>query len=114
MTVASCQSGALGSIIDFAGAGASVAHGLHAEGIPLVIASQFPLTFEGSVRMVELLYQGLLDGEDPRCLLHDLRGELKQLIPNAHDWASIVGYAALDERFERDWRASKSIKVIGA
>ncbi|HRI12794.1 MAG TPA: CHAT domain-containing protein [Verrucomicrobiota bacterium] len=102
VTLASCNSGGVGSVADFAGSGASVAHALHAEGIPLVIASQFPLSFRGSVRMVEVLYPGLLDGEDPRCILHDLRGQLQALIPEAHDWGSVVAYAALEGRFERE------------
>ncbi len=102
VTLASCNSGGVGSVVDFAGAGASVAHALHAEGIPLVIASQFPLSFRGSVQMVELLYRGFLDGEDPRHLLHDLRGQLHDRIPDAHDWGSVVAYAAFDERFERE------------
>jgi hypothetical protein len=101
VTVASCSSAQVGSVVSFAGAGASVAHALHAEGIPLVIASQFPLSFRASVEMVELLYPGLLNGDDPRCLLHDLRGRLQGLIPQTHDWSSVVAYAALDARFER-------------
>jgi hypothetical protein len=101
VTLASCFGGAH-PMVDFAGAGASVAHALHAEGIPLVIASQFPLSFRGSVRMVELLYPGLLAGEDPRGLLHDLRGQLHTLIPEAHDWGSVVVYAALDGQFDRE------------
>jgi hypothetical protein len=101
VTLASCNSGDTGSVVNFAGAGASIAHALHAEGIPLVIASQFPLSFRGSVEMVETLYPGLLDGEDPRCLVHDLRGRLHTLIPETHDWGSVVAYAALDSRFER-------------
>lgn len=53
--------------------------------------------------MVECLYPGMLRGEDPRKLLHDLRGQLQALIPEAHDWASLVAYAGLDESFEREF-----------
>lgn len=101
VTLASCNSGDVGSVVNFAGAGASIAHAIHAEGVPLVVASQFPLSFRGSVQMVETIYPGLLNGEDPRELLHDLRGRLHALIPETHDWASVVAYAALDSRFER-------------
>lgn len=101
VTLASCNAGQVGSVLNFAGVGASVAHAIHAEGVPLVIASQFPLTFRGSVIMVESLYPGLLAGEDPRCLVHDLRGKLQGSIPESHDWASLVVYAAFDERYSR-------------
>ncbi|MEO5915185.1 MAG: CHAT domain-containing protein [Luteolibacter sp.] len=101
VTLASCNGGQVGSVVNFAGAGASVAHALHSEGIPVVIASQFPLSFRGSVLMVETLYSGLLRGDDPRSLVHDLRGKLQGSIPDAHDWASLVAYAALPPGFER-------------
>jgi CHAT domain-containing protein len=42
VTLASCYGGSTGSVT---GVGASIAHALHADGIPMVIASQFPLSF---------------------------------------------------------------------
>jgi hypothetical protein len=99
VTVASCNSGNVGSV---AGAGASVAHALHEAGIPLVIGSQFPLSFPGSVLMVETLYRGLLWGEDPRVLVSDLRRRLHAQFPESHDWASIVAYASLSSEFEME------------
>jgi hypothetical protein len=99
VTVASCNSGNVGSV---AGAGASIAHALHEAGIPLVIGSQFPLSFPGSVLMVEILYGGLLWGEDPRVLVSDLRRQLHAQFPESHDWASIAAYASLSADFEGD------------
>lgn len=102
VTLACCDSGNVGSVIDsVAGAGSSVAHALHAAGIPMVVASQFPLTFEGSILMVEILYGGLLRGLDPRGVLNDLRRQLKARLPRSHDWASIVAYAAFPPDFDR-------------
>lgn len=92
VTLASCNGANGGSVI---GAGASIAHGLHEAGIPLVIGSQFPLSFAGSVLMVEVLYRGLLWGEDPRVLLNNLRRQLKYRLPDTHDWASLIAYAGL-------------------
>lgn len=92
VSVASCDSSNMGSVI---GAGASVAHELHLKGVPLVVASQFPLTVQGSIVMVDVLFRGLLWGQDPRCVLDDLRRRLKALIPTSHDWASVVAYSAL-------------------
>ncbi|UQD98222.1 CHAT domain-containing protein [Bradyrhizobium japonicum] len=102
VTLASCYSGAVGSIT---GVGASIAHALHADGIPMVIASQFPLSFGGSVRMVEMLYEGLLSGEDPRRLLIDLRRSLHTQFPDTHDWASITAYSSLPPNFDRQLAA---------
>lgn len=98
VTLASCYSGNGGSVT---GVGASIAHALHADGIPMVIASQFPLSFGGSVRMVETLYEGLLSGEDPRRLLIDLRRSLHTQFPETHDWASITAYSSLPPSFDR-------------
>ena len=86
VTLASCNSGAVGGVT---GLGASIAHALHEAGIPLVIASQFPLSFGGSVRMVQTLYDGLLWGEDPRAVLVDLRRQLHTEFPDTADWASL-------------------------
>lgn len=114
VTLASCHSGAVGSVI---GIGASIAHALHADGIPMVIASQFPLSFGGSVRMVEILYEGLLSGEDPRRLLIDLRRTLHTQFPETHDWASVAAYSSLPANFDRQLahvqiqRARRSIDV---
>jgi len=94
VTVASCDSGNVGSVV---GAGASVAHALHEAGIPLVVASQFPLSFAGSVVMTETLYGGLMAGEDPRGLIDRTRRRLKTRAPATHDWASLLAYAALPE-----------------
>ena len=87
VTMASCNSGAVGSV---AGVGASIAHALHQAGIPLVIASQFPLSFGGSVRMVEALYGGLLV---------ELRRQLHAQFPDTHDWASLTAYSSLPADF---------------
>ena len=97
VTLASCNSGNVGSV---AGAGASIAHALHEAGVPMVIASQFPLSFGGSVRLVETLYHGLLWGEDPRKLLMDLRRQLHTQFPSTHDWASVTAYASLPPDFD--------------
>lgn len=97
VTIASCNSGTVGSV---AGAGASLAHALHEAGIPMVVAGQFPLSFPGSVRLVEVLYEGLLWGKDPRLLLNDLRRRLYSENPATHDWASLTAYASLPPAFE--------------
>lgn len=92
VTIAACDAGNVGSVV---GAGASVAHSLHEAGIPLIVASQFPLSFAGSVVLTESLYEDLLWGKDLRWLLYHLRRQLQSRVPETHDWASVVAYAAL-------------------
>jgi beta-lactamase superfamily II metal-dependent hydrolase len=95
VTVASCDSGNVGTVIQ---PGASFAHALHQSGIPLVVASQFPLSKEGSVPLASALYGGLLWGENPLVLLQQLRAELHARYTSSwHDWASLVVYEALPQ-----------------
>lgn len=98
VTLASCDSGNVGSVIT---PGASLAHHLHEAGIPLVVASQLPLSFRGAAILAETLYGGLLWGEDPRAIIHQLRQELAIRCPDTHDWASLVAYAAFPADFDR-------------
>ena len=98
VTLASCDGGNVGSVIT---PGASLAHHLHEAGIPLVVASQLPLSFRGAAILAETLYGGLLWGEDPRAIIHQLRQELSMRCPETHDWASLVVYAAFPADFEQ-------------
>jgi hypothetical protein len=111
VTVASCDSGNVGSVI---APGASVAHALHEAGIPLVLASQFPLSVRGSVIMAEVVYTRLLRGEDPRTLVHDLRQALHVGCPDAHDWASVVVYAALPPDMDAQVATARFRRAVDA
>jgi hypothetical protein len=92
VTLATCDSGNTGTVLT---PGGSIAHELHAQDIPWVIASQFPLWMRASSLAVETFYRGLLAGNDPRWVLHELRQRLRIELPDTHDWASIVAYAAI-------------------
>lgn len=93
VTVASCDSGNVGTVTI---PGASFAHALHQAGIPLVVASQFPLSMEGSLPLARKLYEGLMWGDHPLVLLQRLRAELHARYTSTwHDWASLVVYEAL-------------------
>ena len=113
VTLASCDSGNVGDVTT---PGSSMAHTLHAAGIPFVVASQFPLTVAGSVTMTSVLYRRLLWGEDPRVVLHDVRQQLHQMGAGVHDWASLVAYAALpsnlDEQLEQV-RSEQARRAMG-
>lgn len=97
VSLATCDSGNVGSILT---PGGSIAHELHSAGIPWVIASQFPLWMNASSLVVSELFNGLLAGEDPRSVLYDLRRRLRTDFPKTHDWASIVAYATIPPDFE--------------
>jgi beta-lactamase superfamily II metal-dependent hydrolase len=98
VTVASCDSGNVGTVTI---PGASFAHALHQSGIPLVVASQFPLSKPGSVPLAATLYPGLLWGEHPLVLLQRLRAELHARYTSRwHDWASLVVYEALPQALD--------------
>lgn len=102
VTLASCDSGRQS---DVRTTDASVAHDLHDQGIPLVVASQFPLSVKGSVPFVERLYDGLLWGEHPLVSMYEVRRQLHSLMDeDVHDWASLVVYEAfpsnMDDRLE--------------
>jgi hypothetical protein len=77
----------------------SLVETLHRNGIPVVIASQFPLTKPGSVTLTREFYSRLLSGEDVRLALHAarvaLRAEARQVEERRHDWLSLVGYVRL-------------------
>ena len=109
VTLATCHGSDVGSV---AGAGSSIAHALHEAGIPMVVAGQFPLSFEGSVRLTEVLYQGLLWGKDPRLLLDDLRRRLHSELPLKHDWACLTAYASLPATFDRQLSAIQIDQVM--
>jgi hypothetical protein len=98
VTLATCDSGKMENVVY---SGASFAHAVHQASVPFVVASQFPLSFTGSVHMVDELYGSLLAGEDPRTAIHNVRRKLYTLhAANTHDWASLVVYAALPSDIE--------------
>jgi hypothetical protein len=97
VTIASCDSGNVGNVVV---PGGSLAHALHEDGVPFVVASQFPLTYLGSVVLTRVLYTQLLWGLDPRVILHDVRQRLRLLGESILDWASVVAYAAFPPNFD--------------
>lgn len=97
VTLATCDSGNPGSVLV---PGGSIAHDLHATGIPWVFASQFPLTKVGSVRLTEELYSRLLRGDDPRQALFEVRRLLHMSAERDHDWASLVAYVSIADDLE--------------
>jgi len=108
VTLATCDSGNVSSVMI---PGGSIAHELHTEGIPWVIASQFPLWMRASSIACEVLYSGLLSGADPRWVLHELRQRLRTDVPETHDWASIVAYATIAPDLEAQVEAFRDRQI---
>ena len=93
VTLANCDIASAGDVVYSHG---SFAHLMHEEGVPVVFGAQFPLTFNGSIRMTSSIYTHLLRGDDPRIALHEARRALfTGRECGNHDWASLVGYIAL-------------------
>jgi hypothetical protein len=92
---------------------ASVAHDLHDQGIPLIVASQFPLSIDGSTPFIKRFYRGQLEGEHPVVSMYEVRRQLYK-DPQVHDWASLVVYEALPSDFDeqredlRYWQARRA------
>jgi hypothetical protein len=98
VTITACDSANVGSPIV---SGANPAHALHEAGVPVVVASQFPMTFEGSALTVETFYGRLLAGEDVRDALLDTRCALhERQAETGEDWMSLVAYAQLPEGYQ--------------
>jgi hypothetical protein len=97
VTLAACD---LANATDSINPAKSVAHELHVSGIPVVIASQLPLTIDGSIILATRFYRDILGGRDVRAALHATRVELYENSDKAgHDWVSLVGYVQLNEGY---------------
>jgi hypothetical protein len=98
VTITACDSAAVGSPVV---PGATPAHALHQAGVPVVVASQFPITFAGSAIVVEQFYGRLLAGDDVRDALVATRLALHAAkAVTGHDWMSLVAYAQLPEGYQ--------------
>lgn len=111
VTLAVCNSGRQAGVIV---PGSSLAFELHNAGVPLVVGSQFPLSMGGSVVLTKELYEGLLNGKDPRTVLWKTRcalfasaenvvrrkGQSVAWLPGMHDWASMLVFAEFPDDFD--------------
>jgi hypothetical protein len=96
VTLSVCDSGNMPSTFDKTG---SMAQELHVAGIPVVVASQLPLTIPGSEVLTKTFYQSLLSGKDVRLALYDARAELYRCVKDSHDWLSLIAFVELPEGY---------------
>jgi beta-lactamase superfamily II metal-dependent hydrolase len=115
VTLATCDSGNVGSVVI---PGASFSHAVHQSGVALVVASQFPLSKEGSIPVAASLYKELLWGANPLPVLQQIHAELHaRYMANWHDWASLVVYEALPQTLEdqldtvRYWQSKRAMNA---
>lgn len=105
--LSACDSGNSGAIGNQLG---SVAQALHRAGLAHVVASRYPLSVPGSIRLAEALYQEMLSGS----------GSLEEALPRARtqlalsashlDWASLQLYARVqDPAFQ--WRRRPRVEI---
>jgi hypothetical protein len=106
VTIATCDSA---NQSDSAAESYSLAHILHHDGVPVVVASQLPLTMAGSVVLTREFYTPVLQGGDVREALHRARTALRADRNAKHDWMSTVAYVRLAETYgdQRDRVALK-------
>jgi hypothetical protein len=104
VSLATCDSAQVRSA---AAVGGSLAHELHMQGVPFVVASLFPLTKSGSTVLLDEMYRRLLDGVDPRVALYEARLRLYLQSAQHHDWASVVAYAALPPDIDKQVQGYK-------
>ncbi len=97
VTLAICDGGNQSNTVVEVG---SLAQELHQAGVPIVIASQLPLTFPGSTIIAETLYRQWMDGEDIREGLYQARSNLYRAKNTTyHDWVGMVAYVRLPEGY---------------
>lgn len=97
IVIASCDS-AMGG--DLMVPGGAFGLRVHEANIPLVVASQFPLTTASSVLLTEGFYADVFWGEHPLEVLARNRSMLYARFADTHDWASIVAYDGLPADME--------------
>lgn len=91
--IATCHSGE----IDPIESGGTLAHVLHAAGVPVVLASQLALTQEGSDELITTFLAGIINGDDPREAFGACRDALSEKADKTYyDRVALVGYIHVD------------------
>ncbi len=92
----------------------SLAQRLHLAGVPIVVGSQLPLTFEGSVLLAKEFYKHM-GGKDVREVLHGTRVALYEERErlHSHDWMSMVSYVQLPEGYSNHLRRMRLEACLG-
>ncbi len=96
--IATCHSGEVASIES----GGTLAHVLHAVGVPVVLASQLALTQDGSDELITTFLAKVINGDDPREALGACRDALcANAEKTYYDHVALVGYIHIDDGLEQ-------------
>jgi len=96
--LATCHSGEVEPIE----AGGTLAHVVHAAGVPVVLGSQLALTQAGSDELISTFLARTLQAEDPREALRATRDRMAERVDETYyDRVALVGYVQLEHDFER-------------
>ncbi|MEM9314335.1 MAG: CHAT domain-containing protein [Pseudomonadota bacterium] len=99
--VATCHS----AEIDPTRSGATLAHVLHGNGVPIVLASQLALTKEGADCLIDPFLKRVIGGTDPREALRECRDAMRNRKDQAfYDRVALVGYVHMDAEAEQRLR----------
>jgi len=92
--IATCHS----AEVDPIRSGGTIAHAVHAAGVPIVLASQLALTVAGSDVLIDTFLAKVINGIDPRVALRAARDRLRQSPETTYfDRVALVGYVHVDE-----------------
>ncbi|MES9990668.1 MAG: CHAT domain-containing protein [Candidatus Thiodiazotropha sp.] len=92
--IATCHS----AEVDPIRSGSTVAHALHAAGVPIVLGSQLALTKAGSDELIDIFLNKVVQGVDPRRALRATRDKLRELSETTYyDHVALVGYIHIDD-----------------
>lgn len=99
--IATCHS----AQVDPIRSGGTIAHALHAAGVPIVLASQLALTVAGSNVLIDTFLAKVVEGIDPRIALREARDKLRQSRDTTYyDHVALVGYVHVDEGLDQRLR----------
>lgn len=98
VSLAACDGG---NQRDTVNPGKSFAHERHVAGFEVVVASQLPLTKNGSTMLARRFFKEIFDGVDIRAALYAARRELHaNQNATGHDWLSMVSYVRLPQGYK--------------
>ena len=96
--IATCHS----AEVDPIESGGTLAHIIHAAGVPVVVASQLALTQVGSDQLIKTFLRKVINGDDPRVALGQCRDALREKAEETYyDNVALIGYIHVDDGLEQ-------------
>ena len=87
--------------VDPVRSGGTLAHHLHAAGVPIVLASQLALTQDGSDELIRTFLAKIIEGDDPRVAVRACRDALRASVEKTYyDRVALVSYIHVGDDLE--------------